>query len=232
MTKHKTSDERCEQILVAARACFLQHGYFATRVDVIARAAGLSKGGVYFHFQSKHDIFLALVQSEADAAMRTIDTVADGQGGLLEKLLSLGEHFTTLFATSENPRFMMVIAEMALRDEAVSDMLRQIQASHVLRMRQLLELGVASGELRQVDTQSVAFLLKALLDGIQLSYALGQQVQMEPVLVAAIELIMRGVARHDSSPAAHIERRLEQAVEDASGHASSLTSASHPSSAE
>lgn len=53
---------RAQQILDAALREFSQHGFAVTRIDDIARRAGLSKGGVYAHFDSKEQIFEALLE--------------------------------------------------------------------------------------------------------------------------------------------------------------------------
>jgi len=194
MTKHKSSDERSKQILTAAKKCFLAKGYFATKMDEIAKAAGLSKGGVYFHFDSKRDIFRALVQEEYDAAVDFIDSVAVGEGHMATKLLALGEHFTALFSTSsDNPRFMAIIGEMALRDKEIETLLREIQENHVRKMSELIDWGIEQGQIRDVDSESVAYLLKSLIDGIQASYAIGYEVDLERVLGAGMDLVMRGI---------------------------------------
>lgn len=210
MTKHKSPDERSAQILSAARSCFLEKGYFATRMDEIARASGLSKGGVYFHFDSKREIFRALVQSEYDEAMGFVDSVVVGQGDLLVKLLTLGEHFTDLFSTSDNPRFMVIIGEMALRDDEIREMLNELQDNYVRKITELLDWGIEQGQLREIDTHSVAFLLKSLLDGIQVSYAVGYEVDLEQVLGAGLDLVMRGVVatpQPEHAPEPSLEHR-------------------------
>lgn len=52
---------RTRQILDAALAVFCERGYAAARMDDIAAAAGLSKGGLYAHFASKDEVFEALL---------------------------------------------------------------------------------------------------------------------------------------------------------------------------
>jgi AcrR family transcriptional regulator len=61
--------ERVSQILDAALQEFAARGFAATRIDDIARRGGLSKGGVYAHFDSKEAIFQALLER----ALRWID---------------------------------------------------------------------------------------------------------------------------------------------------------------
>lgn len=52
---------RHAQIVDAALQVFADKGYAAARIDDIAAAAGLSKGGIYTHFKSKEEIFEALL---------------------------------------------------------------------------------------------------------------------------------------------------------------------------
>ena len=52
---------RALQILDAALVEFSEHGFTAARMDDIASRCGLSKGGLYAHFQSKEQVFKALL---------------------------------------------------------------------------------------------------------------------------------------------------------------------------
>ena len=49
-----------DAVLDAASRLFARQGYENTEVDAIAAAAGVAKGTVYFHFQSKEKLFLAV----------------------------------------------------------------------------------------------------------------------------------------------------------------------------
>jgi len=64
-----------DQILITAKTCFLNNGNFATKMDAIAKESALSKGEIYFHFSSKHEIFKGFFEQEYDAAMDFIDRV-------------------------------------------------------------------------------------------------------------------------------------------------------------
>jgi AcrR family transcriptional regulator len=194
MTKHRSADERYAQILKAAKACFLERGYFATRVDQIAKKAGLSKGGVYFHFKSKREIFMALVDEEYSRAMGAIDSVTMGEGDALSKLLTLAEHFTRVFEAGDEPKFLIVIGEMALRDPEVRGQLLTVQQSYIDKIAELVEWGVREGHLREgLDAPTVALLLKAQLDGIQVAFAAGTPMELERVLPAALDMFMRAL---------------------------------------
>ncbi|RDV37311.1 TetR/AcrR family transcriptional regulator [Bradymonadaceae bacterium TMQ3] len=195
VTKHKSPDERADQILAAARACFLERGYFATKMDDIARAAKLSKGGVYFHFPSKREIFRALVQAEFDRATAFMDQVVDEEGDLLAQLLRLGDHFVEAFAADATmPRFMLIAAEMSLRDEPIRQMLLELQEAYIERLTAILERAIADGHLRQIDARATAIALKSLVDGVQAAYAVGYEPDRDRLVEATFALIGNGLA--------------------------------------
>ena len=58
MTKKETKDKRIKDILDAAIHEFVEKGYEATSMESIAVRAGLTKGGLYYHFESKDDILI------------------------------------------------------------------------------------------------------------------------------------------------------------------------------
>ena len=97
-----------ERILTAAMQVFGERGYQGASMDEIARRAGSSKGGVYFHFPNKQAIFEALITTLAvmleasvreaigrahgalgrvDAALATVITLFSRQRGLTRLLL-------------------------------------------------------------------------------------------------------------------------------------------------
>ena len=59
-----------EALLEAAVAVLALRGYRDASVDEIAQRAGYSKGGLYWHFASKDDLFLALLEERIDRPTR------------------------------------------------------------------------------------------------------------------------------------------------------------------
>src|SRR4051794_29477114 len=59
-----------EQLLSAALRVFARRGYGQAGVDEIAADAGYSKGALYWHFSSKEDLLLTLLDERVDAPLR------------------------------------------------------------------------------------------------------------------------------------------------------------------
>jgi len=83
-------EQRCEQLLSAARELFSRKGYRDTTTEEIARRAGVTKGALYYHFSSKEEMMFALVKVLLAKHLSQLDAVLD-EGGCpacaLEQLL-------------------------------------------------------------------------------------------------------------------------------------------------
>jgi AcrR family transcriptional regulator len=68
----ETGGQRREQILDAAVGVFGRFGFKKTSVDDLAAAAGISKQGLYLHFSSKEEVFLAGLQKYLDDCLSRV----------------------------------------------------------------------------------------------------------------------------------------------------------------
>jgi AcrR family transcriptional regulator len=59
-----------ERILRAARTVFGKRGFHGATVEEIAHEAGLSNGAIYYNFESKGDLFFALLEERQDERIR------------------------------------------------------------------------------------------------------------------------------------------------------------------
>ena len=57
----RRKQERPAELLAAALELFTERGYAATRLDDVARRAGVSKGTVYLYYSSKEELFKAVI---------------------------------------------------------------------------------------------------------------------------------------------------------------------------
>ena len=60
------------RLLDAAAAEFAEHGYAGTSVQAIARRAGLTRGAIYWNFNDKQELFLALLDERIDRPAREL----------------------------------------------------------------------------------------------------------------------------------------------------------------
>lgn len=194
MTRHRSPQERRAQILQAARDCFAERGYAVTRVEEIAKAAGLSKGGLYVHFVSKEAIFDALHDDEVERAGEALALIRAMPLPAREKLGALAAGIVTRYVSSEqHRRFLLVLGEVGLSTPSVQAKVRATHAMFVAAIAEMVEEGIASGEFRPVDARHAALLLKVLSDGIEGAIALGYEMDTAGFLQEAVDILLHGL---------------------------------------
>jgi len=74
-------DARRDQILSAARRCFLRDGFHATSMQDLFAESGLSAGAVYRYFAGKDDVILAIAEDNMHEVLALINQVATADPG-------------------------------------------------------------------------------------------------------------------------------------------------------
>jgi len=81
------------QIIEGARALFLAQGFDAASMDAIARKAGVSKGTLYVYFDSKEQLFEAIVEDERGAQAEQVFSLDSNDHDVTVVLTRLGTAF-------------------------------------------------------------------------------------------------------------------------------------------
>lgn len=79
--------ERPGEIVAAALAVFAEKGFAAARLDEIAARAGVSKGALYLYFETKEDLFRAVVGQAIAPNIAAVRAMAEAHPGPFEDLL-------------------------------------------------------------------------------------------------------------------------------------------------
>lgn len=170
-TKHEAEKTRTA-LLDAAEALFYEKGVARTSLDDIARAAGVTRGAVYWHFRNKLALFLAMEQRirlpHEDVIEQILACGADDPLGALERAL-----LTTLGALLCDSRKQRVLSILFHRCEYVGDMSPALQWQEAAPMR-LWELyldafraAAARGHLAPIWAPEVAcWMLRASVGGL------------------------------------------------------------------
>lgn len=75
-----TKAARRAQIIEAAIACFIEHGYTNTSMSDIIKASGLSSGSIYSHFTGKEDILISAINERLDSIKALYAALPEGAG--------------------------------------------------------------------------------------------------------------------------------------------------------
>ena len=194
MTRHLSESERRSQILRAARAVFIEKGYLAARVEDVAARANLSKGAVYFYFESKRSIFDALVEEEHALTIRFLDEAQADKRPAAEKLMELGTKYLDYVAGLKSPpRFFLLMSEMAIRDEELRTRVNAIHNRFVHVIASVIEQGTAEGTFGEYDPLAVGQMMKAIIDGLAGQSAVGVRPDVARLSSDGIRLLLHGL---------------------------------------
>lgn len=112
------------QLLAAARRVFVERGFHAATLDAIAEAAGFSKGVVYSQFDSKADLFLALLEQR-------IDERAAENARIVARAASVAELLATARrATAAEPEWNLLLLEFRVHAARMPDVNARYAALH------------------------------------------------------------------------------------------------------
>ena len=149
------------EILAAAIKVFAEHGYEATRIDEVAKQAGIAKGTIYLYFQDKERLFRAVVRS---LPQKRFDAVAKAFAGSAEDLLrDLLLRMYGQIVRNEKVRAIvrLLIAEGGRFPQLTDIYHREIIEPGMKALRHVLRKGIASGEFRKTAATEFPQILAA-----------------------------------------------------------------------
>jgi AcrR family transcriptional regulator len=145
----------------AARGLFAEAGYADTSTPSIVKAAKVSRGALYHHFQDKADLFRAVVELEQEAVAKAIEETREDGIDPVESLIASGTTFLEAMRDPGRRRILMIDGPAVLG----VDTMREIDARHGVRtLAEGIERAIESGWMRQVPAAAVASLLGAAFD--------------------------------------------------------------------
>jgi len=176
MDKDKVAEERRSQILEAALRCFAQKGYHQTTMDDIVEESGLSKGTLYWYYESKREIFLSVVEKWLGEWGRSLQGSLSPQDPPAEKLRKLNQ--AMIRSGLELRDLLPVVMEFwshATQDETIKEMLRVMFEEYGSLIRGIIQEGITKGEFREADVHHLASILVAAYDGLLFQWVLNPE---------------------------------------------------------
>ena len=179
MNKRSGIESR-KKIIDAAMAVFSAKGYAKANIREIAKAAGISVGGVYLYFRNKEELYRSLIN---------------------DRMLNIGSKIETttgsaLSATEALSNFLKLHLEHALKHKefiilhirehgfsfGVAEKRKFFGKQREL-VEKILQRGIKSGEFRKCNADHMAKMIMGSLRGIILSMALDEDVHITPKML-------------------------------------------------
>jgi len=162
--------ESRKKILDAALELFAHHGYHATSVDRIARAAGVSKGGIYVHFSSKEDLLKGLIYASMEAGTDAMPDMEQKAPDLLRDIISMT--FSELSKNREHFKLLHGLTFQVGSIEFVNTIATEKYKHYMTLFEKIFsEMGYENPHHQAIE-------LGAVLDGIAMQYLIFEKEEM------------------------------------------------------
>ena len=129
---------------------FIARGFAATRLDDIAKRAGVAKGTIYLHFEDKEALFQELVRTSLVPLIGRLAAPPPAGETVRAVLESFAQTFANeVVSTRRGDIVRLIIAEGARFPSVADFYYREVVSRGLSGMRALIELGIARGEIHQ-----------------------------------------------------------------------------------
>jgi AcrR family transcriptional regulator len=160
-----------ERVLRAAMEIFSTQGYRGASLDAVAEAVGMTRQGLLHYFPSKVDLLLGVLDLRQEDNAALVQQKIERSDGLAETLLALTRH------NQEQPELIRLFTVLAAESVDVDHPGHERFVERYRRVRVNLAELVATEqrEGRMTETvapSSLAVLLMAVMDGLQLQHVL------------------------------------------------------------
>ena len=166
MKRSRTSyntKERYYSILQTAERLFGEKGYQGVSIDEIAKAAGVAKGLINYHFGSKENLLIHVLSKGTTSLFAEIDSVTEQQETAKDKIRAAVEIYLTIASYGPGlTRMAMMAVFEAAYSESIRKMWLAFMEQNLGKFSDLVEEGIANGEFKPVDSQFVTQLVMAM----------------------------------------------------------------------
>jgi AcrR family transcriptional regulator len=193
----RRKDARPQELLAAAMDLFVERGFASTRLEDVARQAGVSKGTLYLYFENKEELFKAVVRNSIVPVIGEAEVSIAAFDGHSADLLRSVIHswWQRIGATKASGIVKLVMAEAGNFPELAQFYQDEVVTRGTNMIRTIFERGLARGEFREVNVvQATQVMVAPLLTLITWKHSVAP------------------CARGELNPSAFIETFLDMAL--------------------
>jgi len=169
------SEKTYEKILKAAAKRFSVKGFNETTMDEIAKEARVSKGALYWHFESKEALFVKLKEQAITKVVQTLKNTFGSSETFFSKLTKGFQLYLSPLTPEKRrkARLNMEFWTAAPKISGLNKMLSKQYDDLMAFLESTVEEAKAKGEIRKdVDSRLLSAILLATMDGLELHWAI------------------------------------------------------------
>lgn len=204
----RRKDARPQELLAAALDLFVERGFASTRLEDVAKRAGVSKGTLYLYFTNKEELFKAVVRENIVPALGEAEDIIstfEGHSAELLRCVIMG-WWERLGATKASGIIKLVMAEAGNFPDLALFYQEEVIARSTRMISSMFERAVARNEFRSINVAVMTQVLIApMLMLITWKHSVGpcNQGQLEPMafLESFLDMALHGLLPPTAAPA-------------------------------
>nr|QIG93093.1 TetR/AcrR family transcriptional regulator [Bradyrhizobium sp. 6(2017)] len=143
------SAERRAAIVEAAMDEFIARGFAATRLDDVAKRAGVAKGTLYLYFKDKESMFEELIRTALVPLISRMTALPTIKGPVRDAVEGFAETFIREVVATRRGDIIRLIVSEGPRFPAIADFyFREVVSKGLAGMRALVQLAITRGEIK------------------------------------------------------------------------------------
>ena len=203
----RRKEARPGELLNAALDLFVEKGFSATRVEEVAARAGVSKGTLFLYFQSKEDLFKAVVRENIANKFPTWQEEFMSFEGTSADMLryAMTSWWERIGKTRASGITKLVMSEAQNFPEIAEFYQEEVIKPGNAMIRRILERGVQSGEFRELDLeQAVHIIVAPMIFLMMWKHSMGacaasaKIVDPEQFIHMQVDVLLHGMTAHQT----------------------------------
>ncbi|WP_310646132.1 TetR/AcrR family transcriptional regulator [Limnohabitans sp.] len=161
--RERRKEARPRELLDAALALFVEKGFTATRSEEVAARAGVSKGTLFLYFQSKEDLFKAVIRENIGSLFpawnEELNTFEGSSADMVK--YAMNAWWERVGNTAASGIAKLVMSEAQNFPDVAAFYQADVVVPGTKLLHRILQRGVDSGEFRAMDTDKAVYTLIA-----------------------------------------------------------------------
>ena len=142
------------KIFEASLKLFSEKGYDATSIEEITATVGVAKGTLYYHFNSKEEIFNFLVEEGMKLLINSINIKIAKCDNTLDKIKAVS--LVQLKAVYKYENLLTIVMSQTWGNENINVFCKQKVLEYISVIQEIVQEGVDRGDIAECDSEILA----------------------------------------------------------------------------
>ncbi len=190
-------DETKRQIITTASQLFAKYGYYKTSIDNVAKMSRRAKGSIYYHFNTKEELFTAVVSSEIEVVREKLAAnVMNQEMPADEKLKQFLIQRMSLLHNAKNYHETLQ-ADFYSEFVFLQNLRKEWEEWVKLQIRVIIEQGISEGLFEEIPQLDVMLdILSMVSHGLEIPFFLQNKYEeLNPYFDGMLKMLIKGLKK-------------------------------------